>query len=256
MTILRSIAMAFAMFSKIPTPRVEWNDDSMHYMLAMFPLVGVVIALLLMLWGWLCSLIGAGQLLFAAGLFLIPLAVTGGIHIDGLMDTSDALGSHATPERKREILKDSRVGAFGVIALVAYVLLYIALATEIPNTPCALAMLGICQVMSRTTSGTISTLGAGSTNTGLLATFRGATHKRRAMAILCVFFALCIAGLLWLDLWVGLIVVACDAVVAFYTLGMAKRQFGGMSGDIAGWFLQIAEVAMLACVAIGLMTIG
>ena len=101
MTILRSIAMAFLMFSKIPMPHVAWKDESMRYTLAFFPLVGVVIGALLLVWFWLCQLLGIGSGLFAAGLVLIPLAVTGGIHIDGLVDTSDALGSHADPRFSR-----------------------------------------------------------------------------------------------------------------------------------------------------------
>ena len=177
MTILRSIAMAFLMFSKIPMPQVEWRDESMRYMLAVFPLVGVIIALLLQLWLLISGALGLGGVLFGAGLLLIPLAITGGIHVDGLCDTCDALGSHAEPERKREILKDPHVGAFGVIAVVAYLLLYFALATEVPQSAVAVGLVGIAHVLSRTTSGAISMLFNGSTSEGLLATFRSASDS-------------------------------------------------------------------------------
>lgn len=248
MTILRSIAMAFLMFSKIPMPHVDWRDESMRYMLAMFPLVGLPIGALVLLWTWLCGLLGIQAPLFAVGMTLIPIAITGGIHVDGLVDTSDALGSHAEPARKREILKDSRVGAFGVIALAVYLLLYCGLATELPMTIEAASLVALTFVLSRTTSGTISMLGAGGSEKGLLATFRHASSKRGALALLLVFFALCACGLIWLNPIAGVVVLVVDALVAWYTLGMAHRQFGGMSGDISGWFLQIAEVAMLAAI--------
>ena len=252
MTLLRSIAMAFLMFSKIPMPQVEWKDESMHYMLAVFPLIGVVIAALLQLWLWICGALGIGQVLFAGGILLIPLAVTGGIHIDGLCDTSDALGSHAEPERKREILKDPRVGAFGVIAVVAYVALYFALASDLPQTVTAVGLMGIAHVLSRVTSGTISMFLAGSTEEGLLATFRGASHRVGAAVILGVFALACVICGCWLNWICTIVIVVIDIACALFVHQLAKREFGGMSGDLAGYFLQVAEAAMLAGIVIAL----
>ena len=61
------------------------------------------------------KVLGCGLFLQAAGFTLLPVVVTGGIHLDGFGDTLDALASHAEPERKREILKDPRAGIFAVI---------------------------------------------------------------------------------------------------------------------------------------------
>ena len=68
MNALRSIAMAFAMFSRIPMPRIEWKKENMRYMLCALPLVGAVIGLALMLWVWVCLRLKIGQTLFAAAL--------------------------------------------------------------------------------------------------------------------------------------------------------------------------------------------
>ena len=114
MNILRSIVMAFCMFSRIPMPTVEWKNENMRYMLCAFPLVGAVIGLVLWLWQLLAAALGFGPLLWAAGLTLLPVAVTGGIHMDGFCDVSDALASHAPAEKKRAILKDSHTGAFAM----------------------------------------------------------------------------------------------------------------------------------------------
>jgi adenosylcobinamide-GDP ribazoletransferase len=249
MTVLRSIAMAFAMFSKIPTPHVEWRDESMRYLLAFFPLVGVAIAALLLLWWWVCDLLGIGQVLFATGLTLIPLAVTGGIHLDGLIDTSDALGSHAEPERKREILKDSHVGAFGVIAATAYVLLYFGLACELPQTLLAVACMGCAHVLSRITSGTIS-LAFQSGGNGMLKTFNVASEKRGAFIVLLVFAVADMALFAWLCWPAAIAALAVDVATACWVHHLAYKQFSGMSGDLAGYFLQIAEVAMLAALVV------
>ena len=97
---LRSVAMAFSMFSRLPMPRVEWRPENMHYMLAAYPLVGVAEGALLLLWAWACRALAFGTALFAAGMTLLPLALNGGVHLDGFADTLDAMASHAPPQRR------------------------------------------------------------------------------------------------------------------------------------------------------------
>ena len=103
MDVLRSLVIAFACFSKIPMPRVDWREQSMRYCMCFFPLVGLVIGLCVWAWAWLCGVLGFGALLRGAGIALAPLAVTGGIHMDGFADVVDAQSSHAEPDRKRQI---------------------------------------------------------------------------------------------------------------------------------------------------------
>ena len=103
MSVLKSLILAFSMFSRIPMPKAEWNEKNMKYMMAFFPLVGAAIGILLMGWGELAASVKMSRILFSCGVTLIPIAVTGGIHLDGFCDTADALSSHAAPEKKREI---------------------------------------------------------------------------------------------------------------------------------------------------------
>ena len=107
--------IAFSMYSKVPMPRTDWNERNMRYSLCFFPLIGALIGGLLIGASKLLELAHAGSVLTGAVLFLIPIAVTGGIHLDGFLDTCDAVGSHRSREEKLEILKDSRCGAFSVI---------------------------------------------------------------------------------------------------------------------------------------------
>ena len=125
-----SVDVAFSMYSAIPMPQIEWNEKNMKYMLAFLPLVGVAQAALLLGWTALSGWLAVNGVLFAAAAALIPLLVTGGIHMDGLCDTADALASHQTREKKLEILKDSHTGAFAVIGCCAYLLLTFALWTQ------------------------------------------------------------------------------------------------------------------------------
>ena len=100
----RSLCVAFSMYSKIPMPQVEWTKESMQYCICFFPAVGAVIGAATLLWNMLVGAKLSGSLLFTAVLILIPVLITGGIHLDGLLDTADALSSYKTKEEKREIL--------------------------------------------------------------------------------------------------------------------------------------------------------
>ena len=139
---LNSILIAFSMFSAIPMPQKEWDESSMRLSLCAFPLVGVVIALCCCGWRKLCSLSGLPDTVCGAGLCVLPVLLTGGIHLDGYADTCDALASHAGAERKQEILKDPHTGAFAVIRLCVYFVLSFALWTAMKETG-LLALMGL-----------------------------------------------------------------------------------------------------------------
>ena len=124
MRMIKSCIVAFSMYSKIPMPQFEWKEEDMHYMLCFFPWVGAVIGVCIYLWNMLCAALSIGRTCYVLVAVAIPILVTGGFHVDGFMDTMDALHSYQSRERKLEILKDSHIGAFAVIMLAAYGLLY------------------------------------------------------------------------------------------------------------------------------------
>ena len=134
MTILKAMAVAISMYSRIPVPRVEWEEKNMKYAMGFFPAVGVFIGAAELLAGSLIlEYTTAGALLFAAVMTLIPAAVTGGIHLDGFADTVDALSSHKDRESRLAIMEDPHTGAFAVIGLCCYFLAVFALLSEIPG---------------------------------------------------------------------------------------------------------------------------
>ena len=100
-TLWHAVVSAFSTFSVLPTPRIEWRADSLRGILCALPLVGVVIGGFGCLYFWLSGLLGLPTVLNAAVLTVLPIAISGGIHMDGFADTVDALSSHAEPEKKR-----------------------------------------------------------------------------------------------------------------------------------------------------------
>lgn len=249
MNILQTIAVAFAMFSAIPVPQPVWTEKNMRCALCAFPLIGVVCGLLW--WGW-AALMGSvcgPPLLLAGGLCAIPVLVTGGIHLDGYADTSDALGSCGSPEKKQEILKDPRCGAFAVIRLCTWFVVYFALCASVRWDEGALWCMGLAFVLERCLSGLAIASFPLAKNTGLAHTFATAADKKRVRAVLAASSVLLAAALIFVGGLAGVFMVLAAGFILWRYYRVSKKQFGGITGDLAGWFLQRAELWMLGALA-------
>ena len=240
MIIWESIVAAFSMFSALPMPRMAWTERSMRYSLCAFPLVGLVIGLCC--WGWthLCARLVLPGILRGAGLCLLPVWITGGIHLDGYADTCDALASHSNVEKRQEIMKDPHIGAFAAIRLCMYFVASFALWTALPEVRAG-AMLGLFG-LSRALSALALTFFPLRAGSGLARSFAEAADQKRVRALLPVMAA---AFALLLAFSGGAAaLLGCLAVFRYYRR-MCEKEFGGLSGDLAGWFLQTAELWML-----------
>jgi len=240
--ILRSLSMAFTMYSSIPVPRVKWEKDNMAYAMCFFPLVGLVIGAVLCFWLWLCGRLGIGIALRAAVCVLMPLGISGAIHMDGFCDTADALGSRQTKERKLEILKDPGAGAFALICCCAYLLLYFALWCEADINLRTMLVAALIPVLSRALSGLSVVTFRNARGGGLLATFSRAAQTGVVRAVMCLWIAALLAALVLLGHLAGVAAVLGAVIVFIYYRLMSYRQFGGITGDLAGYFLQLCEM--------------
>ena len=124
MNLIGSFVIAFSMYSRIPMPRMDWTEERMRYALCFFPLIGAVIGAVEIATFALCEILGAGVLFRTCLLTAVPLLITGGIHMDGYLDVTDARHSYGEREKKLAILKDPHTGAFAIIGLGLYLLLY------------------------------------------------------------------------------------------------------------------------------------
>ena len=242
MTVLQTIAVAFAMFSALPVPQFEWNEKNMRYAMCAFPLIGLVCGGL-----WcLCGVLPLPELARAAAFCLVPVAVTGGIHLDGYADTSDALSSYGDREKKLEILKDSHCGAFAVIRLCCYFVAYFGLCGSVRFTPRAGLCWTLALVLERGLSGLAVAAFPMAKITGLAHTYATAADRESVQKILIVLSVLLAAARIALG--GGALVVAALLMLWRYH-HVAVKEFGGITGDLAGWFLQKAEFWMLAALA-------
>lgn len=246
----QAFKIAFSMYSAIPMPKTDWNERNMRYAMCFFPLIGVPIGALLMGWLWLCETLATGTLLTAAVCAVIPVLVTGGIHLDGFCDTVDALSSHQTVEKKLEILKDSHTGAFAILGAIVYFLLDTALWSEYQFTVSTAWVLLISFALSRTLSALALVIFHPAKNSGLLRTFSDLAQKRTVRTVMLLFLVLCFVLLLVLDWKSGTLVIVAAALTFWYYHHMSQKQFGGITGDLAGYFVTLCEWFSLLAVVL------
>ena len=245
MYLLRSLAIAISMYSKIPVPTVDWNEKNMKYAMCFFPVVGAAAGGLQLLIGYLLlKYTSCGNLFFAITMALIPVIVSGGIHLDGFADTVDALSSYGDREKKLEILKDPNTGAFAVIGLCVYFLADTALWSEV--TVELLPVIACTYMLSRSLSGISVVSFRAAKNSGLLRTFQDGAQKKRVRVVLIVWACVCGGIMLYLSWKTAVLVILAALFVFLYYYRMSRKQFGGTTGDLAGYFLQVCELAMLA----------
>ena len=246
---LKSLISAFAMYSKIPMPEIEWNEKNHRYSLCFFPLIGLVTGLIEYIWGALCYALQIGTVLYSAIAVIIPVIITGGIHLDGFCDVLDAKNSYADREKKLEIMKDSRAGAFAIIGLAVYFTLQFGLYSEITSEHAFMSS-GIIFVISRALSGTGAVILKCAKKSGTLQSFSEPADRKITLVSLILIYASCILFLIYLDFLCGISVFFVSALSFLYYRNFAYKTFGGITGDLAGYFLQICEISMLAVIVL------
>lgn len=248
--LLRSLAVAFSMYSRIPMPRTNWDKESMRYAILFFPLVGTVIAAALFGLMRLFGYLGLSPVFSAVILTAAPLFITGGIHLDGFCDTCDALASHADRERKLTILKDPHIGAFGVIGLCVLLLLQLGAWHQICGTPAFFPPVCAGYVLSRTLAGLAVLRFPKTGPSGLAAVFSVGAAGGLPAALLLVAVAVTLLTEFLPPGLAGLLIPACYLLCFVRFRHMALRGFGGITGDLAGYFISASETAALLLAAL------
>ena len=237
-TYLHAFAMCQSMFCAIPCPWRVWDEKARDRMLLFLPLVGLELGALWALLAWGCAALGVPGPVRALVLTAFPYLATGYIHLDGFMDVTDAVKSCRSPERRREILKDSHVGSFAVICLALVLLTQFALNLAGEGPVWLLALIpGVSRCCSALA---VEALPPMSTSQ------YAQREKNRVRIALLLGMLLVFAGLGFLA-WgkYGFALIGCLAGCGL-ALRRGYRSLGGMNGDIAGYSLTMGELAAVA----------
>lgn len=248
MHILKSMIIAFSIYSRIPVPQFEWKEEDMKYMLCFFPWIGAVIGGCICLWKVLGEYLGVQPLCYTLIGTAIPLLITGGFHVDGFMDTMDAFHSYQPREKKLEILKDPHIGAFSVVMIVLYGLIYISAFSEITDSV-LLKIVAAGFFLARCLSGISVVSFSSAKKDGMLHYFADNAHRQKVKWILILQSVICVVYILSQSLVCGSLVIITAMVVFTYYYWKTKKELGGITGDTAGYFVVLCEGSMMVIAA-------
>lgn len=244
--------MSFGMFCAIPVPYREWDESCADLVIPFFPVVGLLIGALWYGAAQLLILAGLSTVMLSAFLMLFPYIITGFLHIDGFMDTNDAILSRRPPEEKLRILKDPHAGAFAVVSVLALFVICFASTYEIVADVSGTGKLFFflfMPVISRSLAGTallsLKTMPQSNYGSYFKKNVK-AVHKISLvlMGILAATSACIVLGI------EGAIVVAAMIAGFFLSTLHAYRHFGGISGDLSGYALTVSEACALVALAL------
>ena len=239
---LKDMGLAMQFMTRVPIRFRGLDPARLNRASAWFPLVGLIVG------GFAAGcykllVLGFGRPMSAMAVVLLMVLITGGLHEDGLADCADAFGGGWTREDRLRILKDSRIGSFGAIALVLSLGARIMLLATLP-APSVLNYLVSAQVLARWTP---LPLGA------ILQSARGPESQGGriagkipwfAAALGTVLAAAAVGYFLRLSAWQPILAAVAVAVLSgvYY-----QRRIGGVTGDCMGATIQISEIAVYLC---------
>jgi adenosylcobinamide-GDP ribazoletransferase len=243
----RGFVGALQFLTRLPVPATE---NSLGEALGWLPIVGLLIGAVLGLVELGMQWLGMGVLLDSTVIVVLLLAITGALHADGLMDTCDAVFGHASPERRLEIMRDPRSGAFGVAGLVSVVALKIAALASLP-WPARLGLIVLAPCLGRWSIVLVTVLFPYARPTGLGAPLKAAASPRvLALASVVPIVACAVVGPLGLA--AGLV-----AGVAAIAMGRwLMTLLPGLTGDCYGATCEVVETVVWLSGALLLPRLG
>jgi adenosylcobinamide-GDP ribazoletransferase len=240
---VKGLLGAVSFLTRVPVGTGERGTEELAGSVPWFPVVGVGVGLVV--GGAYAGGAALWPPLAAAGVaVVVGICLTGAFHEDGLGDTADAFAGGRDRDRTVRILKDPRLGTFGVLAVAASLLLRVAaVAALAPGA--ALAALPAAHALSRAAAVGAMTAFPAAADTGLGASYALALSRRRALAGVGAGLAVALALLGLAAVWAA----AAAAAAAFLLGRLAVRRLGGVTGDVLGAVQQLGEVLVLLVAA-------
>ncbi|WP_424830856.1 adenosylcobinamide-GDP ribazoletransferase [Ruegeria sp.] len=234
------IPLALVLLTRLPLPRLPDQAFARQSQAAWaYPLAGLVVGALACGVGWIA--IWAQLPLFAIATLLVAVLIiaTGAMHEDGLADTADGLWGGFTTERRLEIMKDSHIGTYGVLALMFFQLLRIAAVVTLVGANLLTGVLAAC-MFSRAVMPALMHALPNARNSGL-------SHSVGAPPLFAVLAGIGLAILLALLLLgaQAVLPMICALFAAAIVARIARIKIGGQTGDILGAAQQVSEIVFL-----------
>ncbi|WP_330291611.1 adenosylcobinamide-GDP ribazoletransferase [Streptomyces sp. NBC_00576] len=256
-TPLDGVRFAFGTLTVLPVRVTRWDRDAARGGMLCAPVAGLVVGGCAAGVGLLLLFLGAGALLAAVASAAVPAVLTRGLHLDGLADTADGLGSGKPAEDALRIMKQSDIGPFGVITLLFVLLAQVAALAQAYGDSWARGALAA--VVSATAARLALTLAARTgvppaRPEGLGAAVAGTVPVRSALLTAALVTALAAGFGAFLgadDIVRTALAVVLSCVAAELLLRHCTRRFGGVTGDVFGALAETAATAALVVLSLG-----
>ncbi len=259
--ISRDLAQMVRFYSRLPVPKLPFEMDAhsipdFRTAPRMLPVAGLIIGLPGALMLWLCASLGLPTVMAAGLAVVVAVLVSGAFHEDGLADTFDGLGGGNTPERRLEIMKDSRIGSFGGAALILGIGLRVAAVASLVEADSALTaalLMLLAAALSRSLGLIAMTLMPPARPGGFSSSVGQPTGLTLSMALgLCGCFAVATALFIGLPIMGMALALATPLIPVGLICWWSWRTIQGQTGDIAGAIQQLSEIAFYAGLLISL----
>lgn len=234
---IKQLIILIQFMTRIPVfVNVEYDEEKLGKSIKYFPLVGAIIGIFLYGINILAGKITVNRQIAAMIIIIAEIFITGLIHIDGLADTADGLFSYAEKEKILEIMKDSRVGTNGAVALILYFMTKVILLSEIRPE-----YIILYPVISRLSTSINAGLGEYARKNGMSNEIIAKNGKKEAgisiiITMILSFIILKAKGLIILIFAILFILLLMKGV---------KRKIGGITGDTMGASLELTSILVL-----------
>ncbi|MGP3685512.1 adenosylcobinamide-GDP ribazoletransferase [Streptomyces sp. IBSNAI002] len=255
--LLDGVRFAFGTLTVLPARITRWDRPAARTGMACAPLAGLVVGLLAAVPGALLLVLGGGPLLAAAVTVAVPAALTRGLHLDGLADTADGLGSAKPAAEALRIMKQSDIGPFGVVALVLALLVQVAaLSDAYADSWIRGALAAVTAAVTARLAMTLASRegvpaarpgGLGAAVAGVVP--RGAAAAATAAVVLLAAAAALPLGLPAAGRYAAAVLAAL--LVAELLLRRCVRRFDGVTGDVFGALAEVSATTALVVLALG-----
>lgn len=247
--IFEEICILMQFMTRIPIPvKVEYSEEKLGKSIKYFSFVGLVIGIILYGAGIILKGYINNSLVVALILILLELKMVGLIHLDGLADSFDGLFSYRNKEKMLEIMKDSRIGANGVVVLIIYFLMKTIFLGEIINSG-DMRYLLIFPIISRVSTPINAGFGEYARDKGMSNGIIGMNGKRDGIMsiVFCFILVLAIYSLDFLGKFNfnGIIILILSVIFIFYFRNEVYKKIDGITGDTMGASLEMTALLVL-----------
>ena len=237
---MKPFVLMVTFMTRIPLKmNFEINDDDFVKGIWYMPVIGLLIGIILYGIYFIASRFFS-PIITSVIIIIIYIFITGGLHLDGLADTSDAIFSYRSRERMLEIMKDSHIGTFGVLAIALYLLAIASLMIEVPETCLFFPLVGrSASLLTCASNRYARTSGMGKS------IIDGTKSKHVIFAIaltLILAAALYLIGTNAMASIIAIIAFAASMISSFIITRSISHKLGGITGDVLGFAIETSSV--------------